>query len=621
MIKYRPEIDGLRCVAVLPVILFHAGIGLFSGGYVGVDVFFVISGFLITGIIARELEQGDFSVINFYERRARRILPALFFVLGITTVAAVCILLPYELANYGKNQVGVILFVSNVLLWMDVNYFAGAAELNPLLHTWSLAVEEQFYIIFPLVLVILWRWRMAAVWTALVLGLIGSLMLADILSTRSQAANFYLLPTRAWELLIGALLALWVRRYKQPSGLVAEGLGLVGLAAIMLSVIIFDKATPFPSIYALLPVLGTAAVIVGATSTTLAGRILSLRPVVWIGLISYSAYLWHQPVFAFARTLNSTETPAAWLMLILGLVSLGLAWITWAFVEHPFRRRGRFSRRQIFSWSCLTGGMLACVGLALFQFQGLPQRYPESQRAWVVTGPQQYGNYVKTSYAMVENAKLSDDKPNLVIVGDSFSQDFYNVIRERGAFTDHAISAIYIPTRCQLHYGLPMAEFLTHAAREDKLLCARQKLDEQDIETIRRADVLIFAANWHLWSAERFPAMLTAMELSQKQRVLVIGGKRFEKHRRNLLAYNSENAPQIRLPVDLLTSEINAILAAGLPESSFVDIFGTVCKEGCPLFTSKAEIISYDGSHLTREGARFLGDSLFNTQPLADFDH
>ncbi|MEN8874829.1 MAG: acyltransferase [Pacificibacter sp.] len=198
---YRPEIDGLRAVAVLPVILFHAGVSQISGGYVGVDVFFVISGFLITGILARELEAGQFSIVGFYERRARRILPALFLVLTISSCLAFFIMLPYEFAAFGRGILAVIFFASNVLFWRESGYFAASSELNPLLHTWNLAVEEQFYILFPLFLWACWRWFRPGIVPLLILTFLVSLALAELLSLRMPSAKCYMLPPRGSELI------------------------------------------------------------------------------------------------------------------------------------------------------------------------------------------------------------------------------------------------------------------------------------------------------------------------------------------------------------------------------------------------------------------------------------
>lgn len=375
--KYRPEVDGLRAVAVVPVILFHAGLPGFSGGFVGVDVFFVISGYLITAILVSDLAQGRFSLARFYERRARRILPALFVVMAASVPFAYAWMMPQQYEAFSASLLAVALFGANILFWREDGYFAAAAELKPMLHTWSLAVEEQFYLVFPLLLMALWaRGSRRLIWVVALIALC-SLALSEIglrLPQVSDAAVFYLLPTRAWELLAGALCALVAMRVTRFDGWLAA----LGLAMIALSVAIFDHTTPFPSIWALLPVVGTVLVLRCARAETVAGRLLSLRPFVWIGLISYSAYLWHQPLFAFAR-IRSFDPPSMAVMLGLSVVSLGLAWLTWRFVEQPFRRhKGRVltGQAQVFGWSLAGLVAFAAVGTLGWQGNGLPQRLP-----------------------------------------------------------------------------------------------------------------------------------------------------------------------------------------------------------------------------------------------------
>jgi len=210
--NYRREIDGIRALAVIPVIFFHAGFSLFSGGYVGVDVFFVISGYLITGIVMAEVTRGTFSIADFYERRIRRILPALFLVVVVCVPVAFLVLLPADLKEFGQSLIAVATFSSNVFFWSQSGYFHGAAELKPLLHTWSLAVEEQFYVLFPLLLLFMWRWGRK--WTvAILLTLaVASLLLAEWGALNKPIATFFLLPTRAWELLLGSLVAFYIGR-------------------------------------------------------------------------------------------------------------------------------------------------------------------------------------------------------------------------------------------------------------------------------------------------------------------------------------------------------------------------------------------------------------------------
>ncbi|RLJ36214.1 peptidoglycan/LPS O-acetylase OafA/YrhL [Litoreibacter meonggei] len=331
--KYRPEIDGLRSVAVLPVILFHGGLGLFSGGFVGVDVFFVISGFLITTIILQKIDEGRFSLLDFYARRARRILPALILVVLCTTPFAWIWMLPTEFKDYAQSVAAVGLFSSNFLFWIESGYFAAAAEQKPLLHTWSLAVEEQYYILFPLMMMALWARLPKATTILLAAIFVVSLALAEVMWRVAPDANFYLLPTRAWELMTGSLCAIFVLKRGVQSNNLASGIGLL---AITVSIFAFDAHTPFPSLYALAPVIGTGLVLVYGTKGTWVADVLSMRAPVFVGLISYSAYLWHQPLFALAR-LRDPQEPELVLMMGLAGLSLGLAYLSWRFVEQPAR--------------------------------------------------------------------------------------------------------------------------------------------------------------------------------------------------------------------------------------------------------------------------------------------
>ncbi|HWK41740.1 MAG TPA: acyltransferase family protein [Croceibacterium sp.] len=360
--QYRREIDGLRAVAVVPVILFHAGFSLFSGGFVGVDVFFVISGYLITGILIGELERGDFSIARFYERRARRILPALFLVIACCIPFAWYLMLPQQQAEFAASIAAVTLFSSNVLFWMQTGYFASDAELRPLLHTWSLAVEEQYYLLFPILLAVFWRWGRQRVLLLIVLAALASLALSQWASDHAESANFYLAPPRAWELLAGSICAFLLRGRPSFANSWLSGLGL---ALIVFSILFLDDSLPFPGIYALPPVLGTVLIILFGGAGTPAARLLSLRAFVGIGLISYSAYLWHQPLFAFARLGSDTE-PTRLLMTALAGLSLILAWLSWRFVEQPFRGKGALlpSRPRLFAVSGLAIAVMLAIGLA-----------------------------------------------------------------------------------------------------------------------------------------------------------------------------------------------------------------------------------------------------------------
>ena len=372
---YRAEIDGLRAIAVLPVILFHAGYSAFSGGFVGVDIFFVISGYLITSIILSEMEQGRFSIVNFYERRARRILPALFFVMAATLPFAWMWSIPSEFKDFSKSIVAVMVFASNILFWQTSGYFDTAVDSKPLLHTWSLAVEEQYYVLFPIFLLFAWRLGRRNLSALVLLLVIASLMLAQFLTPAAPDASFYLLPTRGWELGIGALVAIYMGKNDQVnvSKAWSELLGLAGLLLIGASIFIYDAGTPFPSVYTLAPTIGTALIILFCRPATVVGWLLTRKAMVGVGLVSYSTYLWHQPLFALARQ-RSAADPGLLTFTALSLASIALGYLSWRFVETPFRDRKRIGKRQVFVFSAVGMTIFLAIGLAGYQSNGFRER-------------------------------------------------------------------------------------------------------------------------------------------------------------------------------------------------------------------------------------------------------
>lgn len=375
---YRPEIDGLRALAVIPVVLFHAGFASFSGGFVGVDVFFVISGYLITSIILAEQHAGKFTIAGFYERRARRILPALFVVMLVCLPFAWLWLLPHELKEFSESLVAVSLFSSNILFWSQSGYFDTGTELKPLLHTWSLAAEEQYYLLFPPLLILTARVktrRLLAVFAAIA---VASLALAQWGSRHAPEATFYLLPARAWELLIGVFVAYYFaakdRAPQAPmNGPLSESGSLAGLLLIVYSIVAFDKGTAFPSAYALVPTVGAALVILCANPQTLVGKLLGSRALMGMGLISYSVYLWHQPLFAFARY-RSSEPPGAAMLLALAVLAVVLGWLSWKYVETPLRSRRLLARKQVFLASGAIGVLFLSLGMGVYFNRGFANR-------------------------------------------------------------------------------------------------------------------------------------------------------------------------------------------------------------------------------------------------------
>ena len=377
LLGYRRDIDGLRAVAVLPVVLFHLGVAPFSGGFVGVDVFFVISGFLITSIVYREVQNGEFSYARFYERRIRRLFPALAVMLLVTGVVAWFLLLPADYKLFSEAQGLAVLFLANIHFWNKTDYFNDAVANIPLLHTWSLSVEEQFYILFPPLLLLLVRFVPRRI-NLILLGLaILSLFGAQRALSSTPESAFYLVHLRAWELLSGALLAtglLPAHRWQW----VRELSSLSGLALILGSVFLLDKDSSFPGVSALPAVLGSLLIIhAGQTGTTLVGRLLGWRLLVFIGLISYSLYLWHWPLFVFAGYYKITPfTPLEQMGLL--MLSILFGWLSWRFVESRFRGKSNLVlRRQFFKRAGWVAGLLILISLPGMISKGAAFRLPD----------------------------------------------------------------------------------------------------------------------------------------------------------------------------------------------------------------------------------------------------
>jgi peptidoglycan/LPS O-acetylase OafA/YrhL len=374
-LQYRKEIDGLRAIAVLPVILFHAGISGFSGGYVGVDIFFVISGFLITSIIIEDLAKDRFSIVDFYERRARRVLPALTIVLISTTIAAYIFMPAYFLKQYSQSLVSVMTFSSNVYFFLTSGYFSTISDHKPLLHTWSLAVEEQFYLFFPVMVMLLWSRVKNWILPIIVLLSVISLVCAQVLvSINAVDANFYLIFSRAWELLFGSIVAFVSLQKLSLPRWKSDILSCVGLLMVVFSIAFFDEKTPFPSFYTLIPVLGTCMIILFATPKSYVARYLGSRIIVFVGVLSYSLYLWHQPLFAFLR-LKTIGEPSFSVFIGAIVATFILALVSWKFVEQPFRNRVKFDRIAIFRLTTLSIIMFTVIGLSGHLKQGFEHRF------------------------------------------------------------------------------------------------------------------------------------------------------------------------------------------------------------------------------------------------------
>jgi len=580
-VKYRPEIDGLRTIAVMSVMLSHAGFSWFSGGYVGVDVFFVISGFLITHIIVDGQDKGVFSVLNFYERRARRILPALLIVIFACLIAGWFFMGPDSYRSLGEHVVATVLSANNVLLMRTIGYWDMEASFKPLLHTWSLGVEEQYYAIVPFVMIAMHRLASRSVTVAMAIIAAISLSAAIIGAIYFPDQNFYLLPTRAWELAAGALITLTTRHRQAPPS--SPLLAATGLILILGAAVGFPAALPSPSAFTIIPVLGASLVITFCRGGPVY-RLLASRPMVGIGLISYSAYLWHQPLFVFLRVIDP-KRPAPWMFGLMILITLGVAYLSWRFVEVPIRDRAKVPLRTLLLGLVPSALVLTAAGAVIAHEGGLPRRLPMPPNS---PAPGSYKTYNSRIFQYKAASFPQDHKPNLLVLGNSTARDFVNMAIENGKFKDYNI--VY---------------------RDDFLLCDWAKSDE----TLRRLVIsatLVVSVYDHRYiptcdahTMSRWPQLFG--------KVVFVGSKDFGVNL-NPDAFIPLIARRgVKVQVSDEALEADRRYRALTPPSLYVSILQHLSTDGrsVPVFDESGRMLSEDRVHLTQPGARFVGARIF----------
>ena len=615
--KYRAEIDGLRALAVLPVILFHAGFELFGGGFVGVDVFFVISGYLITTIIISEMAEEKFSIVNFYERRARRILPALFFVMAVCIPFAWFLLVPSDLVEFGHSLIAVSTFSSNFLFWSEAGYFAGPAELKPLLHTWSLAVEEQYYILFPIF--ILLTWRLGIKWVLFILLFIFMLSLgvSQWGAYKIPSANFYLLPTRGWELLIGVFVAFYLKYNTYiKSYLANQLLSLLGFSMITYSIIVFNASTPFPSLYALIPTIGTGLVILCAIPQTTIHKLLSLNFIVGIGLISYSTYLWHQPILAFARHAIEGEVHNL-IVIALCISSLFFGWFSWRYIERPFRQKSYLQRKFIFKFSIAGILLFSIIGVLLHVIDGGSKSYSQQKQKIITAFLADNSGYTEKRESTLSLNKF--DKTNtlkdILIIGDSHMQDLVNAVYEADLDEKYEFSTFLISTNCGIYFVKDKKDI-----EHPKFDCVNRSFYNSNLsKQMLIADEIWVISNWKKEYVDKY--MVKSLENLKEVNINIklFGTKSFglvsEKwYLKNdpeswLSPIKSNKDIKIFKSIENTNNLINEISKDLGVE--FVNTQQLLCDGNnlCANY-SNGEIISYDGSHLTPYGANILGNKI-----------
>lgn len=597
--QYRAEIDGLRALAVIPVIFFHAGFEHFRGGFLGVDIFFVISGYLISGIIFNELSNKKFSLYKFYIRRAKRILPALFFILIIFFIIFWQIMLPWDYENYGAEAVASILFSNNIFHYLTSgNYWGTESEFKALLHTWSLGVEEQFYIIFPLLALLLSKFKSVPK-----IFVIGFLFLVSLFFyayfIEDEMLVFFLSPFRAWELLAGTLISIYTLP-KINNEFLKQTIPIMGLILIFFA-FNFASKNSLNGINNYLVIIGTMIIIMFASNDTFVGRILSLKPIVGIGLISFSLYLWHQPIFVSFRILSLSE-PEPFQYLPYILLSIILSIFSWHYIENFFRYRWKVSNKIYLTSVSASACIMLIFGLYIYNQAGISHRWEEysishnkeTRNANVQFNNSIYRNYVRDKFP-------DNDFENVLILGNSFARDFVNAAIENDYFNKHNIA----------YENVNLFGCLNSRNVDN--------ISPKILSLIKSADHLI------LPSAEKFKSPCAKKDilfLSKTYNVntIVVGTKNFGWSTAANLFEARKKGLNTRVPV-IKKEENESYHQAMVFGDKYVNTLSLISDENgnVPIFDQNGNLLSFDTRHLTPAGARFLGKLWFDHPLLEKF--
>ncbi|MCQ4106631.1 acyltransferase [Erwinia persicina] len=611
--KYRADIDGLRALAVLPVIAYHMGIGGIPGGFTGVDIFFVISGYLICGIIYNSAISDNFSWLDFYKRRCLRILPPLFVVLLATMIFGYYHLLPAQFTDLSNSALAALLSASNIFFWKTTGYFDGPADLKPLLHTWSLAVEEQFYILFPVVLLLVIRLFRHRTTQVMLLVIAGSLLLSIYGVTRKPTFTFYMLPTRAWELALGGIIAIAGLEAKTAhySATLKHGMSLAGLGLILFGFLWLDTTLPFPAWNALYPCLGSFLIIL-AGQQSVVSRLLALKPVVYIGMISYCLYLWHWPIIVYSRMFFNIE-PGVRELVILAL-TFGLAVASRYLIEIPFRYRlawvspGRIVTASVMGLAVMasgavykghisnSSGQFSAEALALAQYSEYSKMpefdYQYRRGQCFVDGKNEEDKPFNREFCL----KTSSTAKNYVMIGDSHAAHLWRAVSLAAGEGVNVIQAT--SAGCKPLY------------KQDLRNPCTKLVDYVYDEWIpaHHIDGIIISARWAPEDIAPLRATLDHLK-SRSDNIIVMGPTvEYTEALPDLLAYQTDGrkdlvASSIKKEVRGTDAQLHAAMAQqGTP---YISVYSIVCPGNvCRGLASDGHPTSNDYGHFTLSGAK-----------------
>lgn len=615
ILKYRPEVDGLRAIAVVAVIIYHAQIRileklLLPGGFLGVDIFFVISGYLITYLIFKEkVSTNNFSFKDFYERRARRILPALFFMLMIMLPFSYIVLVPSDLKEYSLSNIFSIGFTSNYFFYFnEIVYGSKDGLLKPLLHTWSLGVEEQFYIFFPILMILIFNknWSLKKFFFSFFLF---SFLLASYLSFTNMQLSFFSLPTRIWELLCGSLVAylIFFNKINFVKKRLINFLSYLGMISIFLSFVLFERNTYHPSYLTIFPVIGTCLILINFNAQNIVHKILSSKIFVFVGLISYSLYLYHFPIFSLTRYYSLVAGYNLYGKIAIMLVVFLISYLSYNFIEKPFRNKKKININKFLSILTLS------IFLMLF-FNSLILKNKIQNKKFDIVKEFSLDNNIykseKNKYPY--NDKLKKNKINILIIGNSHSADTYIIFKELYANNDD-LNFIRFNTQVRCLKDL-----------SENQLC-KKKLKKEKYELLKMSDYLVFSTSWNEDDVDFLESILKELNHEKTKTIIMSSSPTF--HWTNVFTVLDKFVLQnYKLPSPEQTKQLEEKLFTQIPNSVFernkrlkkiskengltyLDKFKYTCdlnKKRCKILTDQYKKIYYDLGHYTLDGSFYF---------------
>lgn len=619
---YRPDIDGLRAIAVLAVIFYHFKVGVCSGGFVGVDIFFVISGYLITKGILSKQRDGKFDFADFYFRRVRRLIPALFVTITASYAVAFAIFSPADFKSLSGSTVYALTGLSNIFFWLESGYFDTASSMKPLLHTWSLSVEIQFYILWPLMLLLVTRFTKHHIAATLILIIVGGVAAVAYLNIDASGA-FYLTPFRMHEFLFGALVVL-LERFKLRKG-IADAAYLIGLVLVAYSIFFFsNETTLFPGLAAMAPAAGAALMILAGENASLAVLCRS-KVATKIGEISYSLYLVHWPIFVFTSYVLIDGVPAYGTVLLVTATFL-FASVLYRFIEKPFRnpKKSRLTGAE-FSLAALgCSTLIIILSASSWGQDGWSWRIPEEVRKVAEIDKAASDKYVFTMHDQLSRREFdkASRKEKILIIGDSQSGDLINILNESGYLKGHDVISRKITSNCATPWlaTSDAEEFLTKlnplTFKSPTLIkiCSRQILEATNLRLLKSADKIFIAMYWRGYAKKYYTKAIEYIVQQTQAKIYVFGRKDLSRDSAYITSKHGRISGLERFAVQFKSSDTSRvnIELENIKNTIFVDMMKATCpsENKCLVLSDEYKPIFFDTQHLTSDGAKAFGSSV-----------